>query len=76
MAIENIFMIHNTSVIADDVLSHRLGLIPLDVDPRLFEYIAHIYCSSFTFIHHESFYSSFLIVQRMMSQMNCTEKYG
>jgi len=40
MAIEKIFMADNTSVIADEVLSHRLGLIPLDADPRLFDYIS------------------------------------
>jgi DNA-directed RNA polymerase alpha subunit len=54
MAIEKIFMVDNTSVIADEVLSHRLGLIPLDTDPRLFEYISGIYCSSLSCIHHES----------------------
>ncbi|KAJ1260029.1 hypothetical protein BS78_10G200900 [Paspalum vaginatum] len=40
MAIEKVFMADNTSVIADEVLSHRLGLIPLDADPRLFDYIS------------------------------------
>lgn len=40
MAIEKVFMADNNSVIADEVLSHRLGLIPLDADPRLFEYIS------------------------------------
>lgn len=38
MAIEKVFIANNTSVIQDEVLSHRLGLIPLNVDPRLFEY--------------------------------------
>ncbi|WVZ73352.1 hypothetical protein U9M48_021668 [Paspalum notatum var. saurae] len=40
MAIEKVFMADNTSVIADEVLAHRLGLIPLDADPRLFDYIS------------------------------------
>ncbi|KQK14376.1 DNA-directed RNA polymerases I and III subunit rpac1 [Brachypodium distachyon] len=40
MAIEKVFMVDNTSVIADEVLSHRLGLIPLDADPRLFDHIS------------------------------------
>jgi DNA-directed RNA polymerase I and III subunit RPAC1 len=30
----------NTSIIQDEVLSHRLGLIPLNVDPSLFETIS------------------------------------
>ncbi|KAF7815994.1 DNA-directed RNA polymerases I and III subunit RPAC1 [Senna tora] len=38
MAIERIYMANNTSVIQDEVLSHRLGLIPIGADPRLFEY--------------------------------------
>ncbi|CAK8673916.1 unnamed protein product [Clavelina lepadiformis] len=38
MAIEKIFMYNNTSVIQDEVLAHRLGLIPLDVDARMFEF--------------------------------------
>ncbi len=40
MAIEKVLMVDNTSVIADEVLSHRLGLIPLDADPRHFEYMS------------------------------------
>ncbi|XP_031479185.1 uncharacterized protein LOC116250007 [Nymphaea colorata] len=37
MAIEKVFIANNTSVIQDEVLAHRLGLIPVKVDPRLFE---------------------------------------
>ena len=40
MAIEHVFMVNNTSIIQDEVLAHRLGLIPLAVDPRLFEFKA------------------------------------
>jgi len=40
MAIEKVLMVDNTSVIADEVLSHRLGLIPLDADPRIFDYLS------------------------------------
>uniref|UniRef100_I1P3R8 DNA-directed RNA polymerase RpoA/D/Rpb3-type domain-containing protein n=2 Tax=Oryza glaberrima TaxID=4538 RepID=I1P3R8_ORYGL len=40
MAIEKVLMVDNTSVIADEVLLHRLGLIPLDADPRHFEYMS------------------------------------
>lgn len=43
MAIEKVFMVDNTSVIADEVLAHRLGLIPLDADPRQFEYLSGLY---------------------------------
>ncbi|KAG8221922.1 hypothetical protein J437_LFUL002481 [Ladona fulva] len=38
MAIEKVFIYNNTSVIQDEVLAHRLGLVPLKADPRLFEY--------------------------------------
>jgi len=38
MAIEKVGIRYNTSVIPDDVLAHRLGLIPIKADPRLFEY--------------------------------------
>lgn len=37
MAIEKVYVQNNTSVIQDEVLAHRLGLIPLKADPRLFE---------------------------------------
>jgi len=37
VAIENVYMWNNTSIIHDEVLSHRLGLIPIDVDARLFD---------------------------------------
>lgn len=38
MAIEKVFVTNNTSVIQDEVLAHRLGLIPIKVDPRLFDF--------------------------------------
>lgn len=38
MAIEEVFIYNNTTVIQDEVLSHRLGLLPIKVDPRLFVY--------------------------------------
>lgn len=38
MAIEHVYITNNTSVIQDEVLAHRLGLIPLLVDPELFSY--------------------------------------
>mgnify|MGYP002775593260 CR=1 FL=1 len=38
MAIEKVFIANNTSLIQDEVLAHRLGLVPIKADPRLFEY--------------------------------------
>lgn len=38
MAIEKVEMWQNTSIIPDENLAHRMGLIPLAVDPRIFEY--------------------------------------
>ncbi|EPS59249.1 hypothetical protein M569_15560, partial [Genlisea aurea] len=40
MAIEKVLIANNTSVIPDEVLSHRLGLIPLKVDPRPFSFMS------------------------------------
>ena len=40
MAIEKVYMVNNTSVIQDEVFAHRLGLVPIRADPRLFEYKA------------------------------------
>ncbi|GJQ66005.1 hypothetical protein Trydic_g4097 [Trypoxylus dichotomus] len=38
MAIEKVHVYNNTTIIQDEVLAHRLGLIPLKADARLFEY--------------------------------------
>ncbi|CAI5494311.1 unnamed protein product [Closterium sp. Naga37s-1] len=38
MAIEKVLMANNTSLVQDEVLSHRLGLVPIAVDPRLFDF--------------------------------------
>ncbi|DAZ95954.1 TPA: hypothetical protein N0F65_009255 [Lagenidium giganteum] len=37
MAIEHVYIWNNSSIIQDEVLAHRLGLIPLNVDPREFQ---------------------------------------
>ena len=38
IAIEDVFVFNNTSVIHDEILAQRIGLIPLNVNPRLFEF--------------------------------------
>ncbi len=38
MAIEKVFIYNNTSIMQDEVLAHRLGLIPLKADPRKFDW--------------------------------------
>lgn len=50
MAIEKVLIANNTSVVQDEVLAHRLGLIPLNVDPRLFEYMSGFVSFHFVFL--------------------------
>lgn len=38
MAIENVYIFDNTSVIQDEVLAHRLGLVPIRADAEEFDY--------------------------------------
>lgn len=38
MAIEKVYMENNTSIIADEVFAHRLGLVPLIADARKFSF--------------------------------------
>lgn len=38
MAADKIFIHNNTSIIQSEVLAHRLGLVPIKVDPRMFEF--------------------------------------
>lgn len=38
MAIETVYMSNNTGIMADEVLAHRLGLIPINVDPGQFRW--------------------------------------
>ena len=37
MAIEKVYIHSNTSIVQDEVLAHRLGLIPINADPRKFK---------------------------------------
>ena len=38
MAIEKVFVYDNTSILHDEFLAHRLGLIPIKADPRLLDW--------------------------------------
>ncbi|KAL6779386.1 hypothetical protein ACKKBG_A12120 [Auxenochlorella protothecoides x Auxenochlorella symbiontica] len=38
VAIEHVFILNNTSLISDEMLSHRLGLLPLNLHPRYLKY--------------------------------------
>ena len=38
LAIEKVVVFQNTSILPDEVLAHRLGLLPLRADPRLFSF--------------------------------------
>ncbi len=44
MAIDKVLLFQNTSVIQDEVLAHRLGLIPIKADPRMFKFVAGTEC--------------------------------
>ncbi|EIE86232.1 hypothetical protein RO3G_10943 [Rhizopus delemar RA 99-880] len=39
MAIEKVYVMNNTSIIQDEVVAHRLGLIPILADPKEFDYM-------------------------------------
>ncbi len=41
MAIETCYIYNNTSILHDELLAHRLGLIPIFADPRKFQYVSH-----------------------------------
>uniref|UniRef100_A0A915L0E5 DNA-directed RNA polymerases I and III subunit RPAC1 n=1 Tax=Romanomermis culicivorax TaxID=13658 RepID=A0A915L0E5_ROMCU len=38
MAIDRVFLYQNTSLIQDEIFCHRLGMIPIKVDPRRFSF--------------------------------------
>lgn len=38
VAIEHVFVVNNTSIVQDEVLAHRLGLVPLNVDPSVLDW--------------------------------------
>lgn len=38
VCIESVFIVYNTSIMQEEVLSHRLGLVPLAVDPDLLQF--------------------------------------
>jgi len=50
MAIEKVFIIDNSSIIKDEILAHRLGLIPIKADPRDFEYYSGNYTDRNTIV--------------------------
>ncbi|KZP28438.1 hypothetical protein FIBSPDRAFT_779819, partial [Athelia psychrophila] len=37
ICVENVYVFNNTSVIVDEILSHRIGMVPLNVDPALID---------------------------------------
>lgn len=39
MAAEYVYFFNNTSVIQDEVLAHRIGLVPLKVDPDMLTWV-------------------------------------
>lgn len=38
VAIEHVYFLNNTSVIGDEMLAHRLGLVPLDLNPHKLDF--------------------------------------
>ena len=38
MAIDKVVIYQNTSVMNDEILAHRLGLVPIDFDPELLDF--------------------------------------
>ncbi|CAD6896721.1 unnamed protein product [Tilletia controversa] len=38
VAIEHVYVFNNTSIVQDEVLAHRLGLVPLDIPPHVLNF--------------------------------------
>ncbi|KIM67692.1 hypothetical protein SCLCIDRAFT_1209797 [Scleroderma citrinum Foug A] len=38
VCIERVYVFDNTSIIVDEILAHRLGLVPLNIDPSLMDF--------------------------------------
>ncbi|KAL7423095.1 DNA-directed RNA polymerase core subunit rpc40 [Cryptotrichosporon argae] len=38
VAIEDVYVYNNTSIMQDEVLAHRIGLVPLKIDPRVVDW--------------------------------------
>lgn len=38
VAIEDVYVWNNTSIMQDEVLAHRVGLVPLKIDPRTLDF--------------------------------------
>ena len=56
IAIERVYIWDNTSVLVDEVLAHRLGLVPLNVDPALMQFKTSMSSGlrlEFCVFHHE-----------------------
>lgn len=53
MAIDRVMIYNNTSVIQDEVLAHRIGLIPLKANPSLFKFREN---SDFNYFSDNCFY--------------------
>ncbi|KAJ0254591.1 DNA-directed RNA polymerase family protein [Hirschfeldia incana] len=40
MAFEKVFIANNTSIVQDEVIAQRMGLVPIAADPKLFEFLS------------------------------------
>jgi hypothetical protein len=49
MAVEDCYIVNNTSILPDEVLAQRLGLVPLKADPRLFNFRRYVFFFFFFF---------------------------
>ena len=46
MAIEKVYFFQNTSILSDEMIAHRLGLVPLNANPDLFKYYNNSSCKN------------------------------
>jgi len=62
MAIESVYIKNNTSVIQDEVLAHRIGLIPLRADPNEFIFPQESHTHLDTLVSYKMIYDDNIII--------------